>query len=413
MGSTADGDAGGGAVFLGVDTHLDAHAAVVLDGLGRRLGSASFPATTAGYASLLGWAEGMGPVETAGVEGTGCYGAGLARFLGARGLRVLEVGRPKRRDRRGPGKSDPIDAELAARAVLAGTASGEAKGADGRVEAIRALRAARRSAVKARSQAANQLKSLLVTAPDRLRDRLRGLATAGLVEAAARLRPGPRPSDPEEATKLALRSVARRHLALSEEISELDAHLGRLVSEAAPELLEVHGVGVETAAALLVAAGDNPERLRSEASFAHLCGTAPIPASSGKTVRHRLNRQGNRDNLTDPRHSTAASAREATSKAAPAAPPHAAPNSAMKSAPVAEPSAAARFPGPAGPPSRVGAMPGTLARPGRRPRHEPTGAGARRGWQGVGPSYPSMPLADGRPPAPRTARRPAGPPRSG
>ena len=296
MGSNASKkDAGEGAVFLGVDTHLDAHAAVALDGLGRRLGSASFQATAAGYASLLGWAEGLGPVGTAGVEGTGCYGAGLTRFLRARGVRVLEVSRPKRRDRRGPGKSDAIDAELAARAVLSGTASGEAKGADGRVEAIRALRAARRSAVKARSQAANQLKSLLVTAPEGLRDRLRGLTTAGLVEAVARLRPGPRPSDPEEATKLALRSVARRHRVLSEEVAELDAHLGRLVAEAAPELLEVHGVGVETAATLLIAAGDNPERLKSEASFAHLCGTAPVPASSGKTVRHRLNRQGNRD----------------------------------------------------------------------------------------------------------------------
>ncbi len=295
MGSTANNDAGGEAIFLGVDTHLDAHAAVALDGLGRRLGSASFPATAAGYVALLSWAEDIGPVETAGVEGTGCYGAGLTRLLRARGVKVLEVSRPKRRDRRGPGKSDTIDAELAARAVLAGTASGEAKGADGRVEAIRALRAARRSAVKARAQAANQLKSLLVTAPEGLRERLRGLTTAGIVETAARLRPGPRPSDPEEATKLALRSVARRHQALSEEISELDVHLGRLVAEAAPELLEVHGIGVETAAALLIATGDNPERLKSEASFAHLCGTAPIPASSGKTVRHRLNRQGNRD----------------------------------------------------------------------------------------------------------------------
>lgn len=282
MGSNASKkDAGGGAVFLGVDTHLDAHAAVALDGLGRRLGSASFPATAAGYASLLVWAQGLDSVGTAGVEGTGCYGAGLARFLRARSVRVLEVSRPKRRDRRGPGKSDAIDAELAARAVLAGTATGEAKGADGRVEAIRALRAARRSVVKARAQAANQLKSLLVTAPEGLRSRLRGLTTAGLVEAAARLRPGTKPSAPEEATKLALRSVARRHQLLSEEVAELDAHLGRLVAEAAPELLDVHGVGVETAAALLIAAGDNPERLKSEASFAHLCGTAP-PQSSGE-----------------------------------------------------------------------------------------------------------------------------------
>jgi transposase len=203
--------------------------------------------------------------------------------------------RPKRRDQYRFGKSDPIDAEAAARAVLAGTATGEPKDADGQVEMIRALRIARRSAVKARAQAVNQIKTMLTTAPEGLKSELCALCTARLVEKTSRLRPGANPSEVETATKFALRSVARRCQRLSEEISELDEQLDRLVAEAAPELLAVEGVGTDTAASLLIAAGDNPERLKDEAAFAHLCGAAPIPASSGKTIRHRLNRHGNRD----------------------------------------------------------------------------------------------------------------------
>ncbi len=160
---------------------------------------------------------------------------------------------------------------------------------------IRTLRITRRSAVKARVGAANQLQNLLITAPEGLKSELCGLSTARLVAIASRFRPGPNPSGVEAATKFALRSVARRYQRLSEEISELDEQLDRLVTEAAPELVAVEGVGTDTAASLLIAAGDNPERLRDEAAFAHLCGVAPIPASSGKTVRHRLNRHGNRD----------------------------------------------------------------------------------------------------------------------
>jgi transposase len=215
--------------------------------------------------------------------------------LRAKGIEVFEVIRPKRRDQYRSGKSDPIDAEAAARAVLAGTAIGRPKGTDGEVEMIRALRAARRSAVKARAQAANQLKAMLITAPEGLKSELRALSTAKLVTKVSRFRPGTSPSDVETATKFALRSVARRYQRLSEEISELDEQLDRLVAEAAPELLVVEGVGTDTAASLLIAAGDNPERLKNEAAFAHLCGVAPIPASSGKTVRHRLNRHGDRD----------------------------------------------------------------------------------------------------------------------
>jgi transposase len=285
----------GAAITLGVDTHKDAHVAVALDGLGRRRGTLSIPTTPEGYKKLVDWANEFGRLEHVGVEGTGSFGAGLTRFLKGRGIRVSEVIRPKRRDQYRSGKSDPIDAESAARSVLAGTAIGQPKDTDGEVEMIRALRVTRRSAVKARAQAANQMQALLVTAPEGLKSKLWGLSTATLVEKASRLRPGATPSDVEAATKLALRSVARRYQHLSEEIGELDQQLNRLVREVAPELVAVEGIGTDTAASLLIAAGDNPKRLRDEAAFAHLCGAAPIPASSGKTVRHRLNRHGNRD----------------------------------------------------------------------------------------------------------------------
>ena len=285
------------AVILGVDTHLDSHTAVAADHLGRRLGEASVPTTVKGYERLLRWAEGFGPVRCAGVEGTSSYGAGLARHLRTRGIEVLEVERPKHRrsSRRNVEKSDPSDAERAARAVLAGEASGVPKSGDGRVEMIRVLRAARRSAIKARTQAANQLQSLRVTAPEELRHRLRGLSTKELASVAARFRFGDDPRDVPTATKFALRSVARRYEALSAEITELDAHLDRLVARAAPELISLPGLGTDNATTLLIVAGDNPQRLKSEASFASLCGVAPIEASSGKVVRHRLNRGGNRE----------------------------------------------------------------------------------------------------------------------
>jgi transposase len=283
------------AITLGVDTHKDVHVAVALDGIGRHRGTLSVPANLTGYKRLVDWAEEFGPLKHAGVEGTGSFGAGLSRFLKGRRIKVSEVIRPKRRDQYRAGKSDPIDAEAAARAVLAGTATGQPKSADGEVEMIRTLRITRRSAVKARVGAANQLQNLLITAPEGLKSELCGLSTARLVTIASRFRPGPNPSDVEAATKFALRSVARRYQRLSEEISELDEQLDRLVTEAAPELVAVEGVGTDTAASLLIAAGDNSERLENEAAFAHLCGAAPIPASSGKSVRHRLNRHGNRD----------------------------------------------------------------------------------------------------------------------
>ena len=213
-------------VVLGVDTQLDFHVAVALDELGRRLGDLSVPTTAKGYDSLVSWAEGFGTVRSAGLEGTGSYGAGLAHHLKAKGVEVLEVERPKRRHLRRKGKSDPIDAEAAARSVLAGDTTGEPKSGDGRVESIRALRAVRRSAVKARTQAGKQLRGLVATAPEGRRQRLRGLSTKVLASRAARFRPGDRPVSPEEAMRFALRSAARRYRSLSEEVAGLDARLG-------------------------------------------------------------------------------------------------------------------------------------------------------------------------------------------
>jgi transposase len=285
-------------VILGVDTHHDVHVEVAVDHLlGSRLGELSVPTSAKGYERLLCWAQSFGPVRCAGIEGTSSYGAGIARHLKAQGVEVLEVERPKRRQRSSPRnvKSDPSDAESAARAVLAGETSGVPKSGGGCVEMIRALRAARRSAMKSRTQAANQLQGLRVTAPDELRHRLRRLSSKELVSVAARFRLADDPRDVPAATKFALRSVARRYEALSAEIAELDTQLDRLVRQVAPELVCLAGIGTDHAATLLIVAGDNPQRLRSEGSFASLCGVSPVEASSGKVVRHRLNRGGNRD----------------------------------------------------------------------------------------------------------------------
>jgi transposase len=282
-------------ITLGVDTHAEQHVVAALDQHGRLLGTHAIPTTPTGYAGLLVWAGDFGPIECVGIEGTGSYGAGLARWLRHHALVVVAVDRPNRRARRRHGKSDAVDAEAAARAAQAGTASGQPKAGDGDVEAIRALRIARRSAVKARTQAANQLHALVVTAPDALRTRLRSLRVTALVATVARFRRPPGPLTAETATKLALRSIARRYQTLLEEIVALDEQLDDLVRAAAPALVALKGVGTDTAGTLLVAAGDNPERLQSEAAFAHLCGVAPVPASSGKTQRYRLNRGGNRD----------------------------------------------------------------------------------------------------------------------
>lgn len=281
-------------VTIGVDTHLDSHVAAALDERGVLLDTISLATTAAGHQTLLEWAAAFGTIDRIGVEGTGSYGAGLARWLAARGLVVLEVDRPDRRQRRSRGKSDPLDAEAAARAVQSGRATGLPKRSGGRVEAIRALRIARESAMEARSRIANQLHALRVTAPDQLRDELRDRSLDELVRRASRLRVPATVDAPTAATRLAMRSLARRYQALSAEIATLDVHLRRLVTRAAPQLMGQQGIGVHSAGQFLVTAGGNPARLRSEAAFGMLTGSSPVPASSGKTVRHRLNRGGDR-----------------------------------------------------------------------------------------------------------------------
>jgi transposase len=280
-------------VTIGVDTHKDLHVAAARDQLGRRLGTTMAPATSGGYAELLAWAHALGEVQAWGVEGTGSYGAGLARFLRCHRQRVLEVNRPDRATRRRRGKSDPVDADAATRTVQAGEATGVPKAQDGVVEMLRALRVARQTAVKARTQAINAIKALLVTAPSELREQLDGLATPKLVGAAAALEPGTL-TTPTAATMLALRGLAQRYQHLDAEISLLTSRLDQLTTQTAPALRELLGVGPDSAAALLIAAGDHPGRLRSEAAFAALCGASPVEASSGKTRRHRLNRGGDR-----------------------------------------------------------------------------------------------------------------------
>jgi len=277
----------------GVDTHLDVHVAAALNHIGGLLGVESFPADAAGYQRLLAWLASFGTVSVVGVEGTGSYGAGLTRHLLSQGVEVVEVDRPNRQERRRAGKSDPADAIEAARAAASGRAKGKAKTRDGSVEAIRVLRVAKCSARKDRTRALNQLRSLVSTAPDELRAQLRGLSIFRLVRRVAGLRPAGR-TDVVNATKIAMRTLARRVVELDAEIAELDALIEPLVAETAPELLARPGVGPDSAGALLVAAGDNPERLRSERSFAHLCGVSPLDASSGKQQRHRLNRGGDR-----------------------------------------------------------------------------------------------------------------------
>jgi transposase len=279
----------------GVDTHKETHTAAAVDGAGRVLGSAQFPATAAGYRALLGWLRGHGRVVLVGVEGTGVYGAGLARFLAAEGVPTVEVDRPDRKARRWQGKSDPVDAEAAARAALAAVRTGVPKQRDGRVEALRNLRVARRCAVGQRADVLRRMHMLVVTAPDPLRAQLRALSARHLVTACAAARPDrAQAADPAVAARIALRSLARRHQQLTADLDELDATIAPLVAAAAPRLLELNGVGIDVAGQLLVTAGENTHRLRSEAAFAMLCGAAPLPASSGKTNRHRLNRGGDR-----------------------------------------------------------------------------------------------------------------------
>src|SRR6266536_1983541 len=237
-----------GAVVGGVDAHADEHHVAVVDMQGRLLDAAAFPTTAAGYARLISWLGEQGDVDRVGVVSTGAYAAGLVRALRAGGISVVEVNQPHRHARQRLGKSDPIDAELAARAALSRTATAVPKQTSGIVEAIRQLQVVRTSALKARHAALQQLNDLIVTAPEQLRS----------------------------------------------EILELDRQLEQLVRAAAPRTTQLFGVGTQGASQLLIAAGQNIDRFRSEAAFAKICGAAPIQASSGRTNRHRLDPGGDR-----------------------------------------------------------------------------------------------------------------------
>lgn len=278
----------------GVDTHADVHVAAALDQLGALLGTESFATTPAGYAALFDWLASFGSVTKVGIEGTGSYGAGLTRSLLARGIDVVEVDCPNRKDRHREGKSDAIDAVSAARGALSGAAHGLPKGGTGPVEAMRVLLVAKRSARSERVRTLNQMRQLVFVAPDDIRARFYRLNAHNLTHETAAMRPRPG-NQVDHITLLTLRELGRRAIGLDQEIGRLDDFLAPIVSAHAPDLMGMFGCGPLGAATLCVAAGDRPERIRSEAAWAHMCGVAPIPAGSGKTNgRVRLNRGGNR-----------------------------------------------------------------------------------------------------------------------
>ena len=284
--------AASGRVVIGADTHLDTIYLAVITDAGKPVADAEFPTSPTGYDGALRWAQSFGSIQITGVEGTSSYGAGLTRVLQAAGIEVAEVSRPDRAARRRQGKSDPLDAYAAARAALAGGRVAVPK--DEHTTALRALLAARRSAVKACTAASNQLHALLVTGPAELRERYRRHSTTALVKALARCRPTAHRDATTVVVLMAAKALAQRVEFLEHQDRDLTAQLEALVGQINPALRAAYGVGPDTAAQLLATAGTNPHRLRNEASFAALCGAAPVPASSGKITRHRLSRGGDR-----------------------------------------------------------------------------------------------------------------------
>lgn len=282
-------------VVGGVDTHKDLHVAAVVDENDEVLGTQSFATTRQGYKLMLTWMRTFGALQRIGVECTGSYGAGLLRYMQAAGVPVLEVTAPDKFDRRRRGKNDDFDAESAAHAAFAGQRTVTPRSRDGMVESLRVLKICRKTAVQARRVALQIIQTTIVCAPDHLRDALRKMTRMQLIRTLATWRPdltGYR--NVEGSYRIALKSLARRYLELHDEVADLDDMIEAIVKELAPELIARHSIGLNSAAQLLLTAGDNPERLGSEACFAALCGVSPVPASSGKTIRHRLNRGGDR-----------------------------------------------------------------------------------------------------------------------
>lgn len=282
-------------VIAGIDTHADTHHVAVINEHGKPLADKEFLAVGSGYRKIIDFINSHGTPIAIGVEGTGSYGAELARTLRGEGLTVLEVNRPNRAARRLKGKSDPLDAYQAAKSVLEGRTKAIPKAKDGPVECLRILRSGRASAIKARTAAINQIKALLVSAPDKIRAKYRALATTALITALHRARPSGHLADPAYVTLLTLKTLAARCQALGTEIEAAEAALKEVLDSYAPMLCDLPGVGTEVASQLLITVGDNPDRLGNEAQFASLVGVAPVPASSGKTTRHRLSRGGDRN----------------------------------------------------------------------------------------------------------------------
>jgi len=282
-------------VVGGVDTHKDLHVAAIVDEQDRVLGTQCFATTRQGYRQMLTWMRSFGSVQRIGIESTGSYGAGLLRFMQSAGIEILEVTTPDKHDRRRRGKNDDLDAQNAAHAAFAGRRTVTPRSRGGMVESLRVLTVCRKTAVAARRVALQIIQTTIVCAPDGLRDMLRSMTRMQLVRTLAAWRPDLTAyRDVEEAYRISLKSLARRYLELHDEIADLDAMIGAIVNDLAPELIARNSIGHTGAAQLLLTAGDNPERLRSEGSFAALCGVSPVPASSGKTIRHRLNRGGDR-----------------------------------------------------------------------------------------------------------------------
>ena len=281
-------------VIAGIDTHADTHHVAIIDETGRHITDKEFLAVGSGYRNIAAFITGFGPVIAAGVEGTGSYGAELARVLTGEGIRVLEVMRPNRQGRRLRGKSDPLDAYQAAEAALAGRNVATPKSRDGAVESLRVLRAERATAMRARVAVMTQIKSILTAAPEALRAKYRHLTRAAMMTALEKTRPTGNMTEPVNATAAVLKRLAIRYRTLHQELAVIDAELDAIITVHAPMLRDLKGVGTDVASQLLVTVGDNPERVSTEAKFAALVGVAPIPASSGKTTRHRLSRGGDR-----------------------------------------------------------------------------------------------------------------------
>lgn len=279
-------------LVAGADTHADTIHVAAISTTGTAIDDREFPTTRAGYAAAIRFLTSLGEVQRIGVEGTASYGAGFTRALTAAGIEVLEVTRAVKSTRRLKGKSDPLDAYSAARTALAGDGLAIPK-ADA-TAGLRALHLARRSAIKHRTAVINQIKAMLISAPDTVREKYRGSTTLKMIEAIARCRPDAQADPWAQSVLTAAKMLAQRVQFLESQAEALGAQIDAIVTDANPGLRAAYGVGADTAAQLLITAGANPHRLHSEAAFAALCGVAPVPASSGKTNRHRLSRGGDR-----------------------------------------------------------------------------------------------------------------------